>query len=219
MRPGIDNALAPLEFILRVTIGLVALAALGWLSYFGLSGSSVLHGGESVCVTAPVRAMTGTSTGQHLDGVHALGSGNMLRNGAHATATSVELCDDTPSGRQRAWSLVSDASPLCYTAGFLCLAWRLTRSARRRGLFSPHLALSIGHLGLYVLLGALVAGLLRAWADDHLMLSMAATHHTQTWLFFFHYSWAVLFAGFGLLTVGRVMAQSVRMQREIDTTV
>jgi len=219
MEPSTDNALAPLEFILQVTIGLVALAALGWLSYFGLSGSSILNRGESVCVTAPVPAMTGTSTGQDLNGVQAPGSGNLLRNGAHATASSVELCDDTPSGRQTAWSFVSDASLLCYTAGFLFLAWRLTRLARRRGLFSPHLALSISHLGLYVLLGALVAGLLRAWADNHLMLSMAATHYTHTWLFFFHYSWAVLFAGFGLLSVGRVMARSVRMQREIDTTV
>jgi hypothetical protein len=36
---------------------------------------------------------------------------------------------------------------------------------------------------------------------------------------FFHLSWSTLIGGFGLLTVGRVMAQSVRMQREIDATV
>ena len=36
---------------------------------------------------------------------------------------------------------------------------------------------------------------------------------------FFHLSWAILFAGFGLLTIGRVMAQSVRLQREVDATV
>jgi uncharacterized membrane protein YraQ (UPF0718 family) len=219
MKPSADNALAPLEFILRVTIGLMALAALGWLSYFGLAGSSVLRDGDGVCVTAPVRAMTGASTGQRLKGVHALGSGNMLRSNAKATATSVELCDDTPSRQQHVWSLLSDAAPLGYTGGFVAFAWRLTLSARRRGLFSPHVALSTGRLGLYVLIGALIAGLVRAWADNHLMLSMAKTHYTTSWLFFFHYSWAVLFAGFGLLTVGRVMAQSVRMQREIDATV
>ena len=39
------------------------------------------------------------------------------------------------------------------------------------------------------------------------------------WFPFFHLSWTTLFAGFGLLTIGRVMAQSVRMQREIDATV
>ena len=52
MEPSTHNALASPEFNFLVTIGLVALAALGWLSSFGLSGSSILSS-ESVWVTAP----------------------------------------------------------------------------------------------------------------------------------------------------------------------
>ena len=44
-------------------------------------------------------------------------------------------------------------SPFAYTAGFLVFAFLVIRTARRHGLFSPHVALGAGRLGLYVLLG------------------------------------------------------------------
>ena len=61
--------------------------------------------------------------------------------------------------------------------------------------------------------------LAQMWADTQLTLSMARTPYAGTSFFFLHVSWAVVFAGFGLLTVGRVIARSVVMQREIDATV
>ena len=70
-----------------------------------------------------------------------------------------------------------------------------------------------------MLLGAVTVALVQAWASAR--CSRRCATGTTTWdsVGFVHLSWAVLFAGFGLLTVGRVMAQSVRMQREIDATV
>lgn len=216
MDPSIDNALAPLEFILRVAGGLLLLVLLG-TGAAALFGPSMTGGGDGVCVHAPVRAMTAT-TGERLHRVHSGGS-NVLKPAVEATATTVELCDTSPSRTQHAWSALARFAPLGYAGGFIVCAWLVARSARRHGLFSPHVALGTGRLGLYVLLGAATVSLLRMWADNQLMLSMATTNTSQSWLFFFHYSWGILFAGFGLLTVGRVMARAVRMQREIDATV
>ena len=87
------------------------------------------------------------------------------------------------------------------------------------GLFSPHVALGIGRLGLYVLLGALAVTLVEMWASYRVVATMVDGVNASHALAFFHLSWAILFAGFGLLTFGRVMAQSVDMQRELDATV
>jgi hypothetical protein len=219
-QPSIDNALAPIEFILSVAGSLMILILLLFVpaTLFGSGSFLGLGEGDAVCVTAPVTAMTGTS-GAEMDRLRSLGSGNMLKPGTQAKATSVELCDPSPSGVQHLWSVLDRLSPLAYAFGFVACAWLLTRTARRHGLFSPDVALRTGHLGLYVLLGGLLVSLTRMWSGNQLMLSMATTHRTGTWWYFLHFSWAVLFAGFGLLTVGRVMAQSVRMQREIDATV
>jgi hypothetical protein len=217
MKQSTANALAPLEFILQVATGLILLVLVGQV-LLTLSGGSVLGDEGAVCVDAPIHATTGTD-GKRLATVQALGSGNMLKKGVDATATMVRLCDTTPSAWQQIWAGLSRWSPLAYASGFLFGAWRVTRRARRQGLFSPDTALGTLRLGLYVLLGVLAMWLTKMWADNQLMLSMAHTHVSQTWVSFVHVSWAVLFAGFGLLTVGRVMAQSVAMQREIDATV
>jgi hypothetical protein len=215
------NALAPLEFILRIATGLILLLLIVQV-LIAFNGGSAAGTDHIVCVDAPIQAMTSTD-GKHLTKVQAFGSGDMLKPGMDATATMVRLCDSSPSARQQVWAALSRWSPLAYALGFLFGAWRVTRTAHRRGLFSPDTALGTLQMGLYVLLGALAMWLLKMWADQQLMLSMA---HTQSgssisacFYFFFHMSWAVLFAGFGLLTVGRVMAQSVAMQREIDATV
>jgi hypothetical protein len=74
-------------------------------------------------------------------------------------------------------------------------------------------------LGLYVLLGALAVSMLEMWASWRVTVSMVNGVSAGNRLAFFHLSWAVLFAGFGLLTFGRVMAQSVSMQRDIEGTI
>ena len=217
MKQSTANALAPLEFILRVATGLILLVLVGQL-LLALSGDQATGKDGAVCVDSPVDAITATH-GQRLTKVQSLGSGNMLKPGVQATATTVRLCDISPSAWQQIWANLSRWSPLAYASGFLFGTWRVTRTAHRQGLFSPDTALGTLRLGLYVLLGAVAMWLTEMWADNQLMLSMAHTHTTGTWLYFFHGSWPVLFAGFGLLTIGRLMAQSVAMQREIDATV
>jgi hypothetical protein len=220
-QPLIDNALAPLEFILRIAAGFLFLILLG-TGVAATSGHTLPGEGDAVCTTVPVTAINATS-GQDLSRIADIRTSgeqpDLLHQGTDATATSVELCDETPSKAQHLWSSVLRMSPFAYTAGFLFFAFRLTRGARRHGLFSPHVALDTGRLGLYVLLGYAALTVVRIWTQIHLMLSMTNTIRSDLWYYFLHFSWAIAFAGFGLLTVSRVMAQSVRMQREIDTTV
>lgn len=217
-QPSVDNALAPLEFILSVAITLMLVfnaLAIPFLVLGDGSTSFLGIGGPSVCVIAP-QSSVGAITGVGINDAHVVGA----KPGVSTVAHTISLCDNSPSTAQHAWSTLAVAPDFLYALGFLVIAWYLTRTARRRGLFSPHLALGVGRLGLYVLLGALFAGLLQMWADWHLVRSMdRGSDDISAALGFFHLSWAVLFAGFGLLTVGRVLAQSVRMQREIDATV
>jgi hypothetical protein len=92
--------------------------------------------------------------------------------------------------------------------------------ARRMGLFSPDVALGVLRLGLFVVVGAVVVSCLRTYAEWRVLSTMVeGVTPTNAMFGFFHLSWSTLIGGFGLLTVGRVMAQSVRMQREIDATV
>jgi hypothetical protein len=216
-----DNALAPIEFILRIAAGFLllvilatAIAAVARLTFPGE--------GDEVCVTVPFTAINGTS-GRHLDRIADLGRSDqrpdLLRPGTDATATSVELCDSSPSRTQHLWSSLLRMTPFAYTGGFLVCAFLVSRAARQHGLFSPHVALGTGRLGLYVLTGYVVMSLIRIWMQIHLMLSMTATIRSGLWYYFLDFSWPIAFGGFGLLTIGRVLAQSVRMQRDIDATV
>lgn len=217
----IGNALAPIEFILRIAAGFLFLILLG--TVIAAVAERTLPGeGDAVCVTVPVTAINGTSgndLGRIADTRQSGERPNLLRPGTDARATSAELCDSSPSRMQHLWSSVLRMSPFAYTGGFLVFAFLVTRAARRHGLFSPNVALGTGRLGLYVLLGYVALSVMRIWTQIELMLSMASTTRSNLWYYFLDFSWPIAFGGFGLLTLSRVMAQSVRMQREIDATV
>ncbi len=212
----IDNTLAPLEFILSVATALVVLALLVILPATVLgSGSFLGIGDSSVCVVVPQGGAGPIEGHGGVNSIHVVG----LKPGISSVENQVRLCDFTPSTTQKLWSTLSELPDLCYTLGFLALAWLLTRAARRRGLFSPHVALGIGRLGLFVLLGSVAVGAVRWWAQWEIVRSMADHSSPARLLGAFHLHWSTFFIGFGLLTLGRVMSQSVQMQREIDSTV
>lgn len=215
-KPSVENTLAPLELVLSVAGALTALALVAAvpLLIFG-SGSFLGIGADDACVDAPQSAVGWVSGAGGRNEAHVVAAHHDIST----TAAQIRLCDFAPSTSQHVWSVVATAPDFLYALGFLVLAWRLTRTARRRGLFSPHLALGVGRLGLYVLLGAFATSLIRMWGSSRLLATMVDHTGFNAVLSFFHLSWAILFAGFGLLTVGRVMAVSVRMQREIDATV
>jgi hypothetical protein len=207
------NALAPIEFILSIVGALMLLPVVFAPPLIIFGSASFLGVGDSaVCVSAPIDALELSHGGQM--NVHAGQHGRV-----NISATHAELCDESPTPTQRLWSVVANLPDYLYALGFVASTWLLIRTARRRGLFSPHVALGVGRLGIYVLVGALAVSLLRLWGEERVFLSMVGPKGSGLYWYFFHLSWSTLIAGFGLLTVGRVMAQSVRMQREIDATV
>jgi len=211
------NALAPLEFILGVagTLMVLFLGVLGIALLFGDHVSYFGLGDPTVCVTARDNALGGYEAHGN-NAAHVVG----LHDGISAMPRQVELCTFHASTTQHVWSFVALFPTFLFAAVFVGYTWWLTRLARRRGLFSPDVALGVLRLGLVVLVGAIVVSCLRSYAEWRVLSTMAdEVSRTNALLGFFRLSWSTLIGGFGLLTVGRVMAQSVRMQREIDATV
>ena len=168
------NALAPIEFIFADRCRVLFLILLG-TGIAAVAGRTLPGEGDAVCVTAPVTAINGHSghdIARIVDDSHSGERPDLLHSGTDASATSVELCDSSPSRTQHLWSSAMRMSPFAYTGGFLVFAFMLTRSARRYGLFSPHVALGVGQLGLYVLLGYVALTVVRMWTQIHLMRSM-----------------------------------------------
>jgi hypothetical protein len=212
--PSVQNTLAPLEFILSVAGTLMLLVCLA-VCLGGVFGGGDLFGigAQEACVTARDNVLhTGYQSNNpaRVDGV---------QRDVSAIPRQIEICDSSPSASQRLLAFLATFPSFAFALGFLGYAWWLTRTARRRGLFSPEVALGVLRLGLYVLVGAVLVALLRSWAEWRLLTTMAGSDPGDAALGFFHLSWSTLIGGFGVLTVGRVMAQSVRMQREIDATV
>jgi hypothetical protein len=212
--PSVENALAPLEFIVSVagTLMLLICLAIGVGAVLD-RGDLFGIGADEACVTTPDNVLnTGYQSNNpaRVDG---------LRPGVSAIPRQLEICDSSPSASQRLLAFLGTFPPFAFALGFLAYAWWLTRTARRRGLFSPEVALGVLRIGLYVVVGAVLVALLRSWADWRLLTTMAGSDPGNAVPGFFHLSWSTLIGGFGLLTVGRVMTESVRMRREIDATV
>ncbi len=102
--------------------------------------------------------------------------------------------------------------------GVLLAIWLALRAARRHGLFSPHVALHVLRLGTLLFVGSLGARALEAEAARRLVGTML-TSGDAGFLQFFDLPWTLIIISFAALTVGRTLAQAVRMQREIDATV
>jgi hypothetical protein len=213
----VENALAPLEFILGVVGTLIILFSGVFAPLVLLSGGSVSFfglGDSSVCVTARDNAFEATYRGNNP--AHVYG----LQHGIGAMTRQIEVCDFHASAAAHLWSFLALFPSFLFAAVFVGYAWWLTRMARRMGLFSPDVALGVLRLGLFVVVGAVVVSCLRTYAEWRVLSTMVeGVTPTNAMFGFFHLSWSTLIGGFGLLTVGRVMAQSVRMQREIDATV
>ena len=74
-------------------------------------------------------------------------------------------------------------------------------------------------IGVYVIGGALLVAIAHAVLRSRLIASMTTNGEGVSLTSVFDVSIAVLIAGFGALTAGRVMARSVALQREVETLV
>lgn len=213
------NPLAALELFISfigvlMLLGLVASVS---NSITG-SGSAFGFGDSVVCVDAPYGAVT--SHGARSDGISGLHVAH-LAPGVHANPSQFNLCSNEPSTGQRALATLVDLPQFLFWLGFLAITWRLTRRARRRGLFMPDVAVALGRLGAYLFIGEFAVSLTQAFATQGLVSTMVTgTGDDYFWVYALsHFSWAVIVAAFGLQAMGRVMALTVPMREEIDATV
>ena len=94
------------------------------------------------------------------------------------------------------------------------------RRARRQGLFTEELARALNRLGLYLLLGWLAVNLVGAGCQAVVMNRVVLdTGPVQDLMANLTWDWGVVFGGFGLLTVARILRQTVPMREELEATV
>jgi Protein of unknown function (DUF2975) len=213
------NPLAALELFISFLGGLMILFLVVVVPASLLGSGSVFGFGESiVCVDAPYGAVA--SHGQRGDGITGAHVANLAAD-VHANPSQFDLCALEPSTGQRVLATLMDLPQFLFGLGFLVITWRLTRRARRRGLFMPEVAKTIGRLGVYLFVGEFVVTLAQAFATQHLVYSLlTGPGGGYFWVYALgHFSWAVIIAAFGLQAMGRVMAMTVPMREEIDATV
>ena len=206
------TALAPLEFIVSALGG--CLLVLFVLSALGLAFGDDPPAGyvDPVCVTGEPTASDDSLVGTRPQ---------ILELGLDVTANyrEIELCDASPTTQQRWLERLVEWPKLLFPIFTLVLLWRLVRRARRSGFFVPEVAVGVGRLGLFVLGWGVFVTALQAWAASQLVATMAPEGTVNAAWPFLEQVLTPLLVGFGLLTVSRVLAQAVPMQRELDTTV
>ena len=212
-----QDPLLPIEVIVRL-----ALSLLCGLTIFSAS-LAVFVGGVSFgawgsshpCVEAPQLGL------EIMDATSHPAIRNLRPGVVTGYPASFELCDPQLSGLDRTLGSAPLLLDLLWSVGFLWLTLRLIGTARRGGLFTHEVARGPTRLGWYILGGTVlvnvVGAVLTTMAISHLVIGdypmVAAT------LANLHLSWAVVIAGCGVVSVGRVLQQTVPMREEIDATV
>ncbi|TWP32750.1 hypothetical protein [Leekyejoonella antrihumi] len=221
------DPLGPIDFIVTLALRLfcvvllfVAIASV--VSVFDGGHPSMtlgVWGDPHPCLQVPQNGLqVGTSGNAGPIGgtsVQGLKSGVYL--GAPHTYT---ICVDHLSGTDRTLFSVPVLIDLLWSLGFLWLTLRVIRQARQRGLFTHDVARATTHLGWYILGGwaivNLTGGVLRAIAVSHLATGYSLTSGVLANM---SWSWPIVIAGFGVISIGRVMQRTVPMREEIEATI
>jgi hypothetical protein len=211
------NPLRKLELIIA-TLGVLAIFSLVVSAGETLTGDGYWYGFGSpvACAKVPSDALVDQDAPHHgvIDG-HV----TTLAPGASAHASEFELCASDPTFHQQALATLVDFSRTLFFLGFLLITWRLTRRARRDGVFTADVAAAVSRLSVYLFFGDFAVGFIRAIATQHLVGTMLTHPDDNDWLRYMHLSWVLLITAFGLQAMGRVMAAAVPMQAELDATV
>ena len=197
------NVLGTLTIILAVTVTLTSL--------FG-SGSGLGITDDPVCAEARPTVVEGPEQRELLR------QGKIGDNGTWGTA-SVRFCANDPSGIQETLYLGIPWPRLLFWIGLLGLTKRLIRRGRREGMFTNQFAHGVGVVGAYLLVGCFAVAAIQAAAQGMLIATLLP--HEGTWIGFvgWDFSLSALIAGFGLLTVSRVLQQAVAMRDDLDATI
>jgi len=208
------NPLAPLERIIALIGGLMLVVLVFVTLSLVTDGSAWGFGEPVICADAPIGVFAPGSGADNVTGAHV----RTLETGVHANPSGFSLCTFDPSLWQRTLSTFVDLPTFLFALGFVVITWRLTRRVRRRGLFMPEVASTLGRLAVYLFVGEFVVAAIQGLAAQHLVNTML-TEHSNYIGGYYHLSWAVIIAAFGLQAMSRVMAAAVPMREELDATV
>lgn len=210
------DPLRPLAFIVDLLLSLLLtwLIAAPLLALIpGLYIGFGAFGFEPACVEIP-------QSGLWLGDVERASVLHLRAGVSEAIPHEIRLCQAGMDAATRALFTAPVALDWLWMLGFLALAKLLIMRARRFGLFTQDVARGVSRLGWFVLGGHvvvnLVSGLCRALGTTHLVDDFAVGFGTINDM---DLSWAVIVGGFGILTVGRIMRESVGMHDDLEGTV
>ncbi|WP_369212642.1 DUF2975 domain-containing protein [Streptomyces flavofungini] len=139
-----------------------------------------------------------------------------IRDGVEASSSATRLCQDHPSGGQRAAELGSRLPWVLFGTLALLLFSRLLETVVLRGPFTDAVARRLSALGWFVTLGTPLAGLIGGWSHSWLVGSMApmvGSGPTVTG------PQVLVLAGLAGVIMGKIMREGVRMREDLEGTI
>ncbi|MEL4357337.1 MULTISPECIES: hypothetical protein [unclassified Luteococcus] len=215
--PRRRDPLGPIDLITWLALALlfalvafmVSSAFLGWHPSVGNWGNS------HPCLEVPQAGLWIGGSGGGTDGVQ-----NLRPGVTQGYPNRFRLCQEAMSTTDRTLSSVPVLLDLLWTIGFLLLTRRMIKRARRGGLFTSQLASALQGLGWYVLAGWVglqaIGATCTVLVTSHLVTEFSPA---AAWPAHWHWSWATMIGGFGLLTIARVIRESIPLREEVDATV
>ncbi|MFD3325672.1 DUF2975 domain-containing protein [Streptomyces sp. NPDC058701] len=191
---------------LRLLIGLF----LAGLVLNAVNGSVPFWDGVNACVTADWISSSSAGT----DAAFA------TRDGAHVSAVP-QYCADRPSAWQRTLGILSEVPAFVLFVGGLALLDRLLRSAARDGAYTRQTAYRLRFLGWFLLVGSLVAEIVRAASQAALLATLAddAPGSPGTLLGALSFPYLAILTALGLLAFARVMRTGAAMREDLEGVV
>ncbi|WP_336207578.1 hypothetical protein [Nonomuraea sp. LPB2021202275-12-8] len=140
----------------------------------------------------------------------------MARPGVLPSAGELSFIDATPTATQYLWQALTTLPGAVLTAGALFLLGRLLWQARG-GAYVPRVARQARGLGWWLLIGGILAAAVEEIAMIRLLDTVALQVDTAFRLR--EAPVVVLLAGLGMLLVGSVLRDGVRMREDLEGTV
>jgi hypothetical protein len=168
-------------------------------------------GERSICVQNDDISVGGADAGAYA---------NVIRRGVAASGQGLSLCFQHASAWQKSLYVLTQLPAGVFGLGLLILLWRLTAGARRLGPFARVNARRLRLLGWWLIAGDLIADNTQVLARTGLLRSAMTSDEAPAWSSHLPaFSWAMLIAGLGAITVARILTMATEMHEELAVTV
>lgn len=194
MNTRLTRILASVTFVLSVLWGLV---------FIGTGLTHMLDDG-AVCVQTGFWANA------------SLGDGLPIGKGVEASSSATRLCQNGPSGAQRAADLGGELPWLLFASLALLLFSRLLKAVLVQGPFTDAVARRLTVLGWFVTVGTPLAGLVVGWSQSWLVGSMAPIVGSGPTV---AEPQVLILAGLAAVIMGKIMREGVRMREDLEGTI